>query len=392
MRKDVGDSHGPELISGRTLLFVVNVAWFFLSHRLALARAAMAAGLRVHLAASVEDQAEILQVREAGVEFHRLDLARGGTNPLRDLGTFRRLQRIMSEVRPELVHNVTAKPIVYGTQAARASGVRGIVNAVSGFGYAYASRSRRLLRGLLDTGFERAFRPANVRIVVQNADDRAAVLRLCPAAGQRIRLILGSGVDLREFRPSCEPRGVPTVLLPARVLREKGVHEFAAAAAELRRAGVVARFVLAGRLDPANRGALTGPEVQALCTSSGMEWLGDCKNMPQLIADANVVCLPSYREGAPKALLEACAAARAVITSDTAGCRDVVDDGLNGLLVPPRDSIALAAAIRRLVESPELRQRMGLAGRVRAENEFGVERVVQSHLEIYRDLLAAPAG
>lgn len=202
MRKDVGDSHGPELISGRTLLFVVNVAWFFLSHRLALARAAMAAGLRVHLAASVEDPEEILKVREAGVEFHRLELARGGTNPLRDLGSFRRLQRIMLEVRPDLVHNVTAKPIVYGTQAARESGVRGIVNAVSGFGYAYASRSRRLLRGLLDTGFERAFRPANVRIVVQNADDRAAVLRLCPSAEQRIRLIVGSGVDLREFRPS----------------------------------------------------------------------------------------------------------------------------------------------------------------------------------------------
>lgn len=371
-----------------TLLFVVNVAWFFLSHRLALAQAAMAAGFKVHLVSDIEDEAEIIQAQKAGIEFHRIEMARGGTNPMHDLKSLQTLKRLMKELRPDIVHNVTAKPIFYGTQAARVSGVRGVVNSISGFGYAYTSRSRLLLRGLLNAAYERSFRPANVTIVVQNSEDRAAALRLCPAAESRTRLIVGSGVDLAEFQLTPEPNGIPTVLLPGRLLREKGIYEFAAAAAELRRSGLEARFLLAGKLDPLNRGALTAAQVHELCASSGLEWLGECKDMPHRMSHANIVCLPSYREGAPKALVEACAAGRAIVTTDTAGCREVVHAGVNGLLVPPRDGTALAAAIRLLIENPDLRRQMGLAGRTRAEGEFGIERVVQRHLEIYRELLA----
>jgi glycosyltransferase involved in cell wall biosynthesis len=377
---------------GGTLVFVANVAWFFLSHRLALAKAAMAAGFRVHLVSDIENEAEIIEAQKAGIDFHRLEMTRGGTNPLHDLKSLRTLKRIMKRLQPDIVHNVTAKPIFYGTQAARVSGARGVVNAISGFGYAYSSDSRRLLRGLLNAAYERSFRPANVRIIVQNAEDRAAVLRLCPAAESRTRLIVGSGVDLTEFRVTPEPSGIPTVLLPGRLLREKGIYEFAAAAVELRRSGLEARFLLAGKLDPLNRGALTASQAQELCASSGLEWLGECKDMPRQMSHANIVCLPSYREGAPKALVEACAAGRAVVTTDTAGCREVVHAGKNGLLVPPRDATALAAAIRRLIENPDLRRRMGLAGRTRAESEFGIERVVQRHLEIYRELLAGAAA
>jgi len=369
-------------------MFVVNVAWFFLSHRLALAKAAMAAGYSVHLVSDIEDEAEINEARQAGIEFHRIAMTRGGTNPLHDLQSLQTLKRIMKGLRPDIVHNVTAKPIFYGTQAARVSGVRGVVNSVSGFGYAYTSRSGLLLRGLLNAAYERSFRPANVTIIVQNSEDRAAVLRLCPAAEGRTRLIVGSGVDLTEFHVTPEPGGIPTVLLPGRLLREKGIYEFAAAAAELRRSGSAARFLLAGKLDPLNRGALTASQVQELCAVSGLEWLGECKDMARRMSDANIVCLPSYREGAPKALVEACAAGRAVVTTDTPGCRQIVQAGENGLLVPPRDATALAAAMRLLIENPDLRRRMGQAGRMRAESEFGIERVVQRHLEIYRELLA----
>ena len=375
-----------------TLLFVVNVAWFFLSHRLALAQAAMTAGFKVHLVSDIEDEAEIIQAQKAGIEFHRIEMARGGTNPMHDLKSLQTLKRLMKGLRPDIVHNVTAKPIFYGTQAARVSGVRGVVNSVSGFGYAYSSRSRLLLRGLLNAAYERSFRPANVTIVVQNSEDRAAVLRLCPAAESRTRLIVGSGVDLTEFQVTPEPDATPTVLLPGRLLREKGIYEFAAAAAELRRSGLDARFLLAGKLDPLNRGALTAAQVQELCASSGLDWLGECTDMPQRMSQANIVCLPSYREGAPKALVEACAAGRAVVTTDTPGCREIVHAGENGLLVPARDATALAAAIRRLIENPDLRHRMGVAGRVRAESEFGIERVVHRHLEIYRELLTGSAA
>lgn len=374
-------------------MFVVNVAWFFLSHRLALAQAAISAGLRVHLASDLEHESEAAEVRRAGIEFHRIRIARSGWNPINEFRTIRQLRRIVRLVRPDIMHNVTAKPVIHGSRVAQAFRTPGVVNAVSGFGYAYsAGPGRRLLRGVLDSAYANAFRPESVRIVVQNDDDRAEVLRICPVAAARIRMIRGSGVDLNEFREWPEPHGTPAVVLPARLLREKGVFEFAAAAAELRRAGLAARFVLAGRLDPANRGSLTAEQVRDLCAATGLEWIGDCKDMPGLFRETHIVCLPSYREGMPKVLLEACAAGRAIITTDTPGCREVVRAGENGLLVPPRDAAALGVAIRRLVEEPQLRRGMGAAGRARAEREFGLDRVTLSHVELYRELLAREGG
>ena len=388
------DRPGAAAGSGKagTLLFVVNVAWFFVSHRLALAQAACRSGFRVHLASDVEEESEVEEVRRAGIEFHRIKIARSGWNPLTELRTIRDLQRIVRIVRPDIVHNVTAKPVIHGSRSARALRTPGVVNAVSGFGYVYSGGTgRRILRAVLDHAYERAFRPQNVRVVVQNEDDRNEVLRICPAASPRIRLIRGSGVDLNVFRESPEPEGTPTVVLPARLLREKGVYEFAAAASELRRAGVSARFIVAGRLDPANRGALTAEQVRELCASTGVEWIGDCQDMPRLFRECHLVCLPSYREGMPKALLEACGAGRAIITSDSPGCRDVVRSGENGLLVPPRDSRALAAAMRELLTDPPRRRNMGRQGRLLAERAFGIDRIVQEHLAIYRELVPLSA-
>jgi glycosyltransferase involved in cell wall biosynthesis len=178
-------------------------------------------------------------------------------------------------------------------------------------------------------------------------------------------------------------------MLPARLLREKGIYEFAAAAAQLRRSGPEARFLVAGRPDPENRGSLTAAQMHELCRDTGVQWLGECKDMPRCFREANIVCLPSYREGAPKALLEASAAGRAIVTTDIPGCRDIVHPGENGLLVPPRDARALADTIRRLLEDPELRGRMGSAGRERAERDFGIETVVQQHLGLYQELLGS---
>lgn len=373
-------------------MFVVNVAWFFLSHRLPLARAALATGLRVHLVSDLEEESEAREVQKHGIVFHRISVTRSGLNPLSEVNTVRALRRVLQQVRPDIVHNVSPKPVIYGTRVARTLQTRGIVNAISGFGHVYGSRAgRTILRALLDRAYAGAFRPRNVRIIVQNDADRTEVLRLCPAAGARIHLLRGSGVDLDEFRPTPEPAGTtPTVLLPARLLREKGIREFAAAAAELRRRGIVARFLVAGRLDPANRDALSAQEMAELASASGLQWLGDCRDMPRCLSDANLVCLPTYyREGVPKVLLEACAAGRAIVTTDTPGCRDVVRAGENGVLVPPRDAWALAAAVEQLLDDRELRARMGRAGRLRAEREFGIEVVVRSHLELYRELLEA---
>jgi glycosyltransferase involved in cell wall biosynthesis len=370
------------------LLFIVNAAWFFASHRLPLARAAIAAGFRVHLASDFEHVSEVAEIQGAGIHFHRVRLVRSGLNPIGEIRTLLELRRVVRLVGADLVHNVTAKPVIYGSHAARARGSTGVINAISGFGYAYSSTDfrRRVLRTALDAAYARAFGPANVRVIVQNDDDRREVERICPAAAARIRVIRGSGVDLREFSFSAEPDGTVTVILPARLLREKGVCEFAAAAAELHAEGRSVRFVLAGRLDPGNRGALSAAQVSTLCAPGNVEWIGDCKDMPRLLSRSHVVCLPSYREGMPKVLLEACASGRPIVTTNTPGCRDVVPAGLNGILVPPRDARALAAALRQLIGDKNLRCRMGRESRLLAERQFGVEGVIGAHLDIYRDL------
>lgn len=373
-----------------TLMFIVNAAWFFASHRLPLARAAIGAGFRVHLVSDWREPGEIVEIQQAGVEFHRVRLARSGLNPAAEVRTVRELWRVAAAIRPDIIHNVTAKPVVYGSFIARRLATPGVVNAISGFGYAYtaAGSGRRLMRAGLDAAYWGVFRPTNVRVIVQNGYDRHEVERICPSAASRVRLIPGSGVDLNEFRYSAQPDGVPVVVLPARLLRDKGVCEFAAAAAQLRGEGIAARFVLAGRLDPGNRAALTLEEVRELCARSGIEWIGESKDMPGLLRESHVACLPSYREGMPKVLLEACAAGRPIVTTDTPGCRDVVQGGRNGSLVPPHDAAALAAALRRLITDPALRQDMGAESRRLAESRFGIESVVRAHLEIYRELLA----
>lgn len=372
-----------------TLLFVVNVAWFFLSHRLPIAQAAMAAGMRVHLASDVESETEGDEVTRHGIGFHRIRMSRSGLHPAGELATAIGLVKAIRSLRPDIVHNVTAKPVVYGSLAAHGFANCAVVNAISGFGYAYgAGRRRQILRELLKLVYRRAFSGERTRVIVQNQQDARDVLRVRPDAAPRLRIIPGSGVDLSAFHPSPEPLGAPVVLLPARILREKGIIEFGEAARRLLELGIQARFLIAGRLDPGNRSALTVSEIRELCARTGVEWIGEHQNMPECLSLANVVCLPSfYREGVPKVLLEACAAQRAIVTTDISGCRDCVQDGVNGLLVPARDPSALMQAIHRLIADPILRARMASAGRARAEREFGIESVVRRHLEIYQELL-----
>jgi glycosyltransferase involved in cell wall biosynthesis len=370
------------------LLLNVNVAWFFLSHRLAIARAARDAGFDVHVAGDIVSDEEIAAVRREGLTFHRLRLSRGTLSPGRDLAYFAQLTRLMRRLRPDLVHNITAKPIVYGTLAARALGVRAIVNAISGLGYAFSgARDRRLLSRLVAAAYRVTLRRPGILVIFQNTDDVEAFVSARIIDRAQAILIRGSGVDLEQFAPSAEPGGPPRVVLPARMLRDKGVVEFARAAQLLRSRGAAASFLLAGMLDEANPAALSRDELTRLQQQSGVELLGQVADMPALLRSIHVVCLPSYREGLPKALLEACAAARPIVTTDVPGCREVVDHEVNGLLVRARDVVALAEALQRLLGDAALRVRMGTAGRRKAEAEFGVGAVVRATLEVYRRLL-----
>lgn len=370
------------------ILFFENNPAYFLSHRLVLARALQQKGYAVHVAAIPGEASEA--VRAAGFEFHPLRFSRGSMNPCAELLTLWRIYHLYHKVKPELVYQVTIKPVIYGTLAARCARVPRVVSVVSGFGY-FALRtnfSGKLLRGLVFGLYRFALRHAHQRVIFHNADDCEEFMRRGILRADDTQVVPGSGVDTSHFIPSEEPSGIPAVVLPARPLRDKGVYEYIEAAKMLRAAGVQARFLLAGGADPGNPGAIPEAQLRQWTEEGDIEWLGHVLDMCALYAASNIVCLPSYREGMAKVLVEAMACARPVVTTDVPGCRDAVLAGETGLLVPSHNSNALAAALRTLIQDRELRQRMGARARTLAEGRFSAQRVVARTMEILHGLMA----
>ncbi len=367
------------------LLIVVNVGWFFLSHRLPVALAAKRAGYDVHVACGVDAEEEARTIRSYGIEFHRLSLQRANRSPLSELRVLRELLRLYRSVDPQVVHHVTIKPVLYGGMICRAMFRGRIVQAISGLGYLFTTRSIAggAMRRLAKWAYRVALSGKNTRVIFQNRDDMAVFVSQGLVPGANAVLIRGSGVDLERFRPVREAPGPVTVLLPARMLRDKGVYEFLGAAAELRKRNVSARFVLAGGIDSGNPEGIPVDELQRAAMAAGVEWWGQRSDMVEVLASAHIVCLPSYREGLPMALLEAAAAGKPMVATNVPGCREVVLEGITGLLVPPRQVLPLADCLQTLIGEPALRMTMGQAARRLCEAEFGVESVVRSTLELY---------
>lgn len=368
------------------LLFVVTEDWYFVSHRLALAVAARRAGYDVGVITRVGRHADA--IREAGLRLYPLAFDRGGMNPFRDLGTLGRLLRLYRRTRPAIVHHVAMKPVIYGSLAARASGVPAIVNALSGLGYVFSSSETgaRRLRVLVTQLMRLALRGRHQRLIVQNVQDREAVLGLALTTPDSVRMIRGAGVDPAAFRQVMQDVACPTVLLPARFLRDKGLREFAAAARVLKQRGVRARFVLVGRPDPENPASIDAADVQRWVEEGILENLGWRDDMPEILSQSQIVCLPSYHEGLPKALLEAAASGCAIVATDIAGCRELIANGRTGWLVPPRDVNALATALQAAIENTELRKRYASEARAAVVAEFSVQRVIADTLAIYAEV------
>jgi len=317
-------------------------------------------------------------------------MRRGGKNPFEELRAMYSIWRLYRSLRPDLVHLVTIKPYLYGGWVARLAEVPGVVSAVAGLGSGFirADWRSRLLRALLYPIYRLALGHPNQRVIVQNQDDASVLVDWGVLNSQKIRLLRGSGVDISAFTQLKEQDGVPTVCFAARLLRDKGVYDFVDAARLLHERGVQARFWLAGDADPKNPTGLTESELQALRDERTVKVLGFQKDIPALYAQSHIVCLPSfYGEGIPKALLEAAAASRVVVTTDHTGCREAIIAQVSGLLVPVKSPEKLADALQWLIEHPIERAAMGKAGRLLAEREFAIEKIVQGHLDIYRELL-----
>lgn len=368
------------------LLIVVNDPRYFISHRLPIANAARDSGYVVRVASIPSPIGQ--KIKDLGFEYYELPMVRGGINPLYEVYSVFRFWQLLWKLRPDILHLVTLKPVLYGGVAARFAPVGGVVGAIAGMGSVFITKGIKytLMRLAMRGMFRLALGKRNLRAVFQNLDDRDAVIALSSIPVSKTVMVRGSGVDVSKYKVLPEPVGVVVVTFAGRLLRDKGVVEFVEAARLLRGEGVNAIFQLAGDADPGNPSSLSGKELDRLRADGDVLVMGYREDINELFSASHIVVLPSYREGLPKVLIEAAASGRAVVTSDVPGCRDAIDPGVSGLLVPVRDPAALAQAIGKLICDPALREQFGRRGRELAEREFTIEKVVQAHLDTYEAL------
>jgi glycosyltransferase involved in cell wall biosynthesis len=365
----------------KALLFA-NTDWYLYNFRLPLAKALRSSGYDVVLVSPPGDYAKRLTqegFRWIGFPFSR------GVNPLTELATLWRLIELYRRERPDLVHHFTIKCVLYGGIAARCSHAKGIVSSVTGLGHVFITDSwrNRLLRPMVRVVYRFVF--GRSQIIFQNPDDRNDFFRLALAEERRSHLIRGSGVDTEYFRPSTDARRERplTVLMVGRLLREKGVREFVEAAAIVRKQSPGVQFLLAGDSDPGNPSSIDASTIAEWERRGDVSFLGHRSDIRDLIQAADLAVLPSYREGMPRSLLEAAACGLPLVATDVPGCREIVSNGINGLLVPPLDSNLLAYAVIRLLGNRERREAMGKRSRAMACDLFSQDRVVRETMDVY---------
>jgi len=375
-------------MSNKKLLYVVNVDWFFISHRFAIAKKAILSGYEVHIATGITRHHQLLT--DAGLRVHPLKLHRSNSGFMSLVKECIEIYSVIRAVSADIVHLVTVKPVLLGGIASRMAKAPAVVLAISGLGHIFLSTgwAANLRKKFVILLYRAALRNKNHTVIFQNCDDMAMLNKVVNNISNHSILIRGSGVDLSVFEISPLPTGVPVVILPSRLLSEKGVYEFVEAAKIVNNSMKIARFVIAGDIDQFNPSSVSQDDLLLWEKRGIVEVFGWCDDMHSVLSTATIIALPSYREGFPKALIEAAACGKAIVTTDVPGCRDAIEDGVTGLLVPVRDANALAKAIMSLLDDPERCAEMGRAGRRRAEELFDVNLVVQKHMEIYQELLS----
>ena len=363
----------------------MNEEFFLLSHRREIALEAIRQGYDVTLVA--KDTGRRAEVEALGVRLIDLPVNPTGMNPLQEWRTFRFLWRLYRREQPDIIHHIGLKTVLWGGLAARLGGIRAaVINAISGLGITFSKEplslvARGILRIIRFSSGKRTY------FIFQNAEDHALFLKHKVTTADKCIFTKGSGVDLHLFAHVPVPETTPVrILFSARMVEEKGVPTLVEAAESLKAdyAGRV-EFLLCGGLS-ANPKAIRREWLEEHCDDTYIRWLGHRNDVRELLGSCHIVAFPSYyREGVPKSLIEACAVGRPIITCDSIGCRDTVDDGDNGFLIPPHDSAALAGRLRQLIDDPQLRNRMGACSRAKAEAEFSVDEVVRKHMELYRN-------
>ena len=372
----------------KRLLFVVTEDWYFVSHRLYMATVAVKAGYKVALLSRTSSYQELIE--ESGIEVINWSLNRRSRNLISEFKAFREISEVIDRFKPDIVHSVALKPILYTALQLKRKNTYANIYALGGLGFVFSSSKLKaqILRFLLVVILRWVLGGERVRVILQNPDDFNLLLRLKVITNDKTRLIRGVGVDTSLFSPSPKLHDKPIVLLPARILWDKGIADFVEIANRMKSYEVNVRFVLVGDPDPHNPESVSILQLEEWIKKGVIEWWGHKEEMQNIYQQAAIVCLPSYREGLPKSLLEAASCALPIVTYDVPGCREVVIDGINGFLVPLKDEHALLNAIKKLLDDASLCDKFGQAGRELVIREFSQQKIASETKKIWEEVLS----
>lgn len=367
------------------ILFIVNVDWFFVSHRLPIAQKALSKGFEVHIATAFTNKKEFLL--NQGFFLHEIPFKRSDSNIFSFLKDIISIGNLYLKIKPKIVHLITIKPVIIGLIAGYIIPKANFVASISGLGYIFSSNSFKafIKRFIVSILYKLSFSHEKLKVIFQNDNDKNILMKIKPLKKRNIYVIPGSGVDLSNLRPSEKIPENGAILFASRLLFSKGIQEYIEAAKLIKDA----KFLVAGDIDPNNLESIRQKDIEIWSKIKNVEFIGYKKEIHKIINKCSMVVLPSYYgEGIPKILIEAAACGRPIITTDHPGCRDAIIPEKTGLLVPKKNSLEIAKAINKLRKDNKLRTSMGIAGRKLAEKKYNIENVVDKHIEIYKGFLS----
>jgi len=375
----------------RTILIIVSNLGSFISNRLQIAILAKSKGYNVHVAFGEFGKGKKSKLINKGIKSHFLNMKRGFSNPFNEIFSLIKIYKLISKIKPDVLHLVTIKPYLFGGIVARITNTKAVISAVAGLGSLFIQKDifSNFFRKSLYPLFKIAFGHKNQKIILQNKDDKKLLINWGVLKPSKAIILNGSGVNLSKFKNFKEnKKKKPIITFIARLIHHKGILEFVSAAKHLNKIGIHARFWIVGEIDPENPSSLKKKDIDELKKNKFLEFKGYQKNMIKIYSKSNIICLPSYREGMSLTLLEASAAGRAIVTTNVPGCRDAIIPYKTGLLVPAKNAKVLANSLKYLIKNDDIRMKMGRKGRIFAKKNFDIKKIVVNHLIIYKDLLS----
>ena len=375
----------------RKLLFNITEDWFFCSHFLERALAAKKAGYSIFVLSRLSLNKDILE--NYGMKFISVPFRRKSINPIYEIYILIRIILIYKRVRPDIVHHVAAKPIIYGSIAARICRIKSVINAPVGMGYVFTSNTikSKILRPLLKILFKFFINSHNGinkrnKVIFENKDDLNYFIKLRAIDPKNACIIQGAGVRIKQNYKPRKIKEIPTIALVARMLKDKGINEFVEASRIINREKIFGNFLLVGDIDSGNPSSLKRQTLAKWNNEKVVKWVGWVDNVEEILKKTDILCLPSYREGLPKALIEGAAYGLPIVTTNTVGCKDVVEDGVNGFLVPIKNVEKLSRRIFELIQNKELRNKMGLESFKIASSKFSSKIIISQTLNVYNEM------